>query len=216
MKKVVFVTMACALIASPAMADLFQFSVNNTKVNWNGSSLVYTTTSPSGSSATVTRPSPFSAAFFLMPSNGGSFAMNMTLTNTGSQTASAVGSLTFTDVDSDTITASLTGKWARDGASNTFGGVLSNVMYTPSTSGETTFDGVASTSVSMVFGSAMPWTGSMVELTGASPWFFDAPSGFQVASGTVGVTVSAVPIPGAILLGILGLSAAGLKLRKSV
>jgi len=158
-------------------------------------------------------PALGTAAVFVWPADLGSFSLTMQVTNivstAGSESADGLGSFVFTDVDGDTITADLIGTWSTLGSSNNFAGVLGNVSYNPSTIGETTFDG-GTGSVPMNFAAPLPWNGSIVHLTATAPWF--SPNGFDVTGGSIDITV--VPVPGAILLGILGLSVAGIKLRK--
>ena len=123
---------------------------------------------------------------------------------------------TLTDLIGDTITGNVAGTWALTGPvgnkTPSFVGTLSNVQWN-NESLDNDFDGDSS-SVSMVFPTAPPpWKGGITELTASgATWFGLGDWIHPVTGGNVNATV--VPVPGAILLGMLGLSVAGIKLRK--
>jgi len=198
------------LVAAPAMADLFNFSLSNTHTTWDGTTLT-TTPSTYMTIGTVTRIStPSGWALLNWPADPGGFKLTM---GVNTSTMVGTGSFTLTDVDGDTITGDITGKWLRDGPANSFSGVLSDVRFHDNGPLDGTFNG-STGSVAMSFpGAPQPWTGTITDLTGAAPWF---PTPFSVDNGTVGGNVQAVPVPAALLLGLFGLGTAGLGLRKRV
>lgn len=222
--KLIIISIAVlCMVATPARADLFDITISNPNSIFDGSSTFTSDASSAianiqiGNVIGQSPPALGTAAVFVWPADLGSFSLTMQVTNIGVASADGLGSFVFTDIDGDTITADLTGTWAVLGASNDFSGVLGNVAYNPSSIGETTFDG-GTGSVPMNFSAPLPWNGSIVHLTASAPWFGNAqgvnldPMGFDVTGGSIDITI--IPVPGAVLLGILGLSAAGLKLRK--
>jgi hypothetical protein len=64
--------------------------------------------------------------------------------------------------------------------------------------------------VNMGFTAPLPWQGSIVQLTTGAVGWFD--HDFSDSTGSIDAIV--VPVPGAILLGLLGLGVAGIKMRK--
>ncbi len=211
--------------AMPAKADLFTFTYNALESWYDSSTKVFTSDEVAGSStASLTNlqgggTSTFDTAW------GGTedYTLTMLISNLGGfgTTADGAGSLLLTDVDSDTIYADLSGTWAppSPGAALKFSGVLSNVVYTGIGLGDNTkFDGDTG-AASMAFSSPGPWNGTIIHLilTGldfSASWGDGTPlDGFGgIQDG--GLTAVVVPVPAAVLLGILGLSVAGLKLRK--
>ena len=174
---------------------------------------------PFWSDGTVSRlVSPAGKAEFTWPGSEGSFLLTMSL----SSYPSATGSFKFTDIDNDTLEGTVSGVWVRVPLSgglgyNMFGGVLSGVTFSQDGDSDGMFNG-DSGSVLLSFPEyATSWNGSMTVLTGLSPSFDGTWTGkyfWGVDGGTVGGVVSAVPVPAGVLLGFLGLGAAGLGLRK--
>jgi hypothetical protein len=144
----------------------------------------------------------------------------MTVTPPGrnATTAYATGSLTFTDVAGDVITGSFSGEWTEGlhGADTAFTGYFnSGLLFKPQPS-DTQFKGMTyrltgPTSVDMT-----SWSNTVVrKLTidlGTSSWF----TGDFHTDNIGAVQITAVPVPQAVLLGFLGLSVAGVGLRKFV
>jgi hypothetical protein len=220
--RLIICTFVMCMIATPTMADLFDITVINPNTVYTSGTSTFTAaadTSISGSQAGIvvgqTAPAAGTSAVFdwgiFGGSDLGSFLLTMTLSNIDNilLTADAVGSLTFIDIDGDSITADVTGSWVRSGSQNSFDGLLGNVLYTPDTAGETTFDG-GNGSVPMNFSAPLPWNGSNTQITATAQWFGDG--SFDVTGGSIDAVI--VPVPAAVLLGVLGFGVAGLRLRK--
>jgi hypothetical protein len=82
-------------------------------------------------------------------------------------------------------------------------------------SGDNTFQGHIG-SVSMSLFPPDPWFGAITILSTPSPtpiWFYDG-LGYVTKSGSVDASVVTVPVPAAVILGVLGLGVAGWKLRR--
>jgi len=224
LKRKIFLLVICfvalCLSAAPASADLFDFSVSQLNTVFDGLS-AFSASKTSLSIGSVTGKAPPAVgnqAYFMWPfGDSGDFSLSMVISNivstSGSETADGTGSFIFADASSvaDTITGTITGTWERDGSSNTFHGVLGNVLFTDYGTADGAFDGGATLAGSVPMGfSAPPWTGSVVQLTAAANWFGGGE--FDVTGGSVDAII--VPVPAAVLLGVLGLGAVGLKLRK--
>jgi hypothetical protein len=200
------------MIAAPVKADLFGFHLGNLSVNYDGGSTITTTAIAGSTSGSLYRNStPVSTAQFDAASWGtGSeaFTISMTLSNLTATSADAIGTMTFVDVDGSTIAANLVGSWISVGGLPIYMGQLTNVTFAPTND---TFDGHTGNSVNMEYGDPQPWLGAIVQLVATTQWFTQ---GTRLAVQGGSVDISVVPVPSAVLLGILGLGAAGLKLRK--
>jgi hypothetical protein len=187
-----------------------------------------------GTIGSVTRyPAPSGKAIFDWVNNvnladgrgnlatNGDFQLSMNLTNITATTADGTGWFKIWDVTdnqtvanpsglpADTIFGNIAGVWTQSSqGALTFDGVLSGVGYTDPTPGW--FNGHSGFIDYAVPGSPPPWAGTIVQITATAPWFTLAD--FDVIGGSLDATI--VPVPGAVLLGILGMSVAGLKLRK--
>jgi hypothetical protein len=125
--------------------------------------------------------------------------------------ADGAGEFTLTDVDGDTITGDVAGTWIMAGVP-VFVGNLSNVNWSQDIESDDLFNGDGGASVSMSFGGG-PWSGILTQLTASgAAWFEPGDWGGTVTGGSIDALV--VPVPAAVLLGILGLGVAGTKLRK--
>jgi hypothetical protein len=210
MKLLIF-TIAVCMIAAPAKADLFGFHLGNLAVQYDGA-VTLTTTSLAGltSGSLYRNLVPAGTAQFSAPlwgTGAESLLINMTLSNILATTADATGTITFVDVDGTTISGNLAGSWSGAAGLPIFSGQLTNVTSIPVTD---TFDGHTG-SVNMQFADPQPWVGAIVQLVATTQWFTP---GIPLTAIGGSLDVSVVPVPGAILLGILGMGAAGLKLRK--
>lgn len=225
--KILFTVLAVCLISTPAMAELFSIGVISPKTVYNATDATTGTftaeayknlssqvqiASVSGSSSSVLGQS----ATLIWGNDLGSFSLEMAISSVmgdGISTpysAVGIGSFTLTDIDGDTITADFTGKWVRLATQNFFDGILTNVLF--SDGGDKTFDGSGMSSIDIGLLAGQPWSGGITELVTNTSWF-DA-GDFDETGGGVSLTV--VPVPAALILGVLSLGSMGLglKLRK--
>jgi hypothetical protein len=208
--RLLVLAMAICMIAAPAKADLFGFHLGNLSLNYDGAATVTTTGAGSTSGSLYRNIAPAGTAQFLASSWGtGSEALtiSMALSNLTGSTADATGTMSFVDVDGTTIAANLAGTWNNAAGLPIFQGKLTTVTSLPTGAN---FDGHTG-SVDMNYSAPQPWRGAIVQLTATSNWFT---SGTQLASRGGSIDVSVVPVPAAVVLGVLGLGVAGLKLRK--
>jgi hypothetical protein len=197
--------------AAPAMADLFGFSFSNIRSTFDGSN-TFQSMDWSNTTGTLYRNiAPTGTASF----DSGSWGMGledllvqMTISNITANTADGIGTITLKDIQGDTLAANVGGAWQNLAGFPVFAGTLGTVTYAPATN---TFDGHSGDSVSLVFAQPQPWNGAIVELNTRGSWFTPGAS-TDVRGGSIDASV--VPVPAALLLGMLGLSVAGLKLRR--
>jgi len=224
---------ALCSITAPAGADLLQFQVTTLDMNYNavagpltpdGSGLDGTFTANVSTTGRIdfdrlvptigtTRiSSPATTDFYItMPIDV--ISSSIPTAELAVTTQANPGSWYLDDVGGDRLQGSVYGTWTlTGGGAPQFSGTITNVTWGPGSN----FDGDTANpdlSVSMSFGPLQPWIGSMTHITvPAAPWFGGGSWAQQYTGGNVSATV--VPVPGAVLLGILGLSVAGLKLRK--
>jgi hypothetical protein len=221
--KLIILAVCVCVIAAPAKASMFDFHFGSLTSSWDGTSAFSTSVHPLKTSGSVVRHRvPQSVANFLAGQwgLGGNFGLSMTITNiTGTGTSadpfSAIGSGSFAiwDTTGDVIFGNVAGTWTRPSLpvpspSNNFAGVISNVKFN-NNSGDMMFDGHIG-AASMAYPQPIPWRGSLIQLSTTGGWFSAGP--YVTDSGSVDASV--VPVPGAILLGMIGLTVAGVKLRK--
>jgi hypothetical protein len=220
MVKARFLILALALgaVAAPASAtpDLFGFSFSNTRDKFDGINS-FTMMDWAQTAGYIYRNLVPAGAAVLMPGMwnlGGTsedFLLAMTITNITATTANGSGSFTIRDTGGDIITGTVKGMWTKDGSGGEFSGSLSNVTYV---SVDNAFDGHWGTSASMAFSSPQPSDGSIIGMTVDGAWFTTSVP-FDLKGGLVDATVrGVVPAPGALLLGLFGLSTLGLIRRR--
>jgi hypothetical protein len=217
--------LAVCLVATPAMADLFTITYGPLETWFNSGTNVFTSDEVADTVGTVSNLPVGGSGTVTTWGATADYTLSMLISNIGSggKTADGVGSLLLTDTDSDTISANLKRHWipsASDSSSLEFHGGLSNVLFTGVGGGDNTaFNGDAGSSASMVFAPPMPWQGSVIHLilTGlnfSTSWGDGTPNDGVGGRKDGGLTANVTPVPAAVLLGFLGLGAAGLKLRK--
>jgi hypothetical protein len=202
---------ALYLSAAPAMADMFGFSFGNLSSTFDGTSSFSTSDWTETTGDLYRNVPPAGTASFDDGSWGmGSEALSiqMTISNITATTADGAGTLTLTDVDGDNVSANVKGDWKKVCSFATFTGTLSSVYYNQIT--DTTFDGHSGDAVSMVFTKPEPWSGAIVQLTSSDGWFDQSYT--DLKGGSIDALV--VPVPAAVLLGMLGLGAVGLGMRR--
>jgi hypothetical protein len=205
MKRLIFIIAVCVFVAVPAMADLW-----NTGVDDSGVALTYGTADPHYTLTSV--PSGPSTAKAIAPHSAWVTppADARWIAPTSSSTNDPVGWYVFETAFNlvDTSGVVVSGKWATDNSgeiwlngSNTgivrahgVAGNFSNLVYFEITSGFIAGD---NTLEFKVYNGGIPPTPN-----------YGGPMGLLVTDMQV------VPVPGAVLLGVLGLSVVGAKLRK--
>lgn len=214
------------LSAAPAMADLFHFHIADLRTTFDGTSAFTADAGPgegvggtnigSGSMTGKSPPALGDTATLLWHSgDSGSFSLTMTIGSITNISATGVGTFTFTDADAtgDTVKGAVSGMWDPLGTTLHFSGLLSNVEFKDNGTIDKDFDGgaIVGDHVDMDFTADQPWNGSVVQITASADWFgtFTA---FDVTGGSLDAVV--VPVPAAVLLGVLGLGVVGWKLRK--
>jgi len=204
--KLLVVAIALCMIATPVKADLFGFHLGNLSASYDGSTS-FTTTGWSETTGSLYRNvAPAGTASFDLGQWGtGSEALliQMTLSSITSSTAQATGSIAFSDVDGTTIAGSIVGTWYNAGGLSSFVGTLTSVTATPVGA---TFDGHSGDSVSLSYGinNPQPWRGAILQLTAAN--WFTGPAFTRATGGSIDVSV--VPVPAALVLGVLGMGVA--------
>jgi hypothetical protein len=204
------------LNAAPAKADLFGFHLGNLENDYDGTT--FTATDWQQTTGNLYRNlAPAGTAEFDnnswnlgTPATQEDFLISLTISSITETGAVGVGTFTLKDIDGDVLTGTVSGTWTPTGTSfANFTGTLGTVTYTPANN---TFDGHSGDAVSLVFSSPQPWNGAIVQLAVTGNWFSQGAYSEPELGGSIDVGI--VPVPAAVLLGILGLGAAGLKLRK--
>lgn len=224
MKRTVVLSMIAlvAFAASPAMADLFNFNYNILQSSYTGGPTgTFSATVKDGrtlGSVTAFDVAPQELATFnndwaAGPENA-TFTMDISnIANGAVSTADGDGGFLLYDKTGDWLEGHIDGVWTYlsgvPGAVPTFAGVISNVTFQDGGGADDgQFDGDVGF-VTMDFANP-PWEGMLIEMTTSGLWF----NGSWTNMEGGGVIANVVPLPGAVLLGMLGLAAAGRKLRK--
>jgi hypothetical protein len=227
--------MVLSLVATPAMASLFDFHVGSLYSTYDSGTGAFASspilTLPTGqTTASVVRlESPAGSAQLAGPGLAGydgNFSVSMAISSIVTDAlhpendrANGTGMFSLTDTTGDILSGNMVGTWTRTGPANTFAGTMSNITFS---SLDGTFNGnsiivppstIVPTSVSMVFSAPQPWSGALTQLSTTGIWFGDG--SYTTDSGSLDASVvSTVPVPAALLLGFFGLGTAGLGLRK--
>jgi hypothetical protein len=208
MKKLLFIVIAVCMIATTANAALIGVSVHAPRTTYDGISdfdAIWDTSTEMAISRIndTTNYHQYSSGFDL----------DLTISNIGGSTADGVGVLTLTESSgyNDYIIGNVSGQWQRVGTANVFVGTLTEVYYVDLGPQDNTWN-ADDGNMSMAFNAPMPWQGTIIELTSTAPWF--GSGAFDVTDPLGSVDITIVPIPAAVILGILGLGVAGIKLRK--
>ncbi|UCD30438.1 MAG: hypothetical protein JSV03_08220 [Planctomycetota bacterium] len=220
-KRTIFFSIICfatlCLSSAPALGNLFHFNVNLLDMTFDGTR--FDATLYYYSEFALTRDVAPVETVDLDPWRGGlglgGLSLWMDLDNITSDTATAIGQFTITDIDGDTITGDLTGNWERIGYYPYFSGGMSDIQWT---SDDGFFDGnfgSDDSSMPLDLVSGPPWDGTIIELTTGHTLWFTYPWTGKYARKVGGSFEGVVtPTPTAVILGILGLGVVGYKLRK--
>jgi hypothetical protein len=222
MKKMVFIAIACAFLASPAMADMANWNFNDVGWSWNRSTSTLTITVPEDDISNFSIASTGQNALSTWPSSSGNVYVSMVLTPfVANHLANVAGSFWITDAIGNKLSGSITADpyaYLNGGGVTQYNQWSGGVEILSYASSDGKFHGNLSGSPSLLsLGPQALWVGSLSVTIPNRTFLLDLPTiSNQTGAQLQGQIVSPVPIPGAILLGILGLSAAGLKLRKFV
>jgi len=154
-------------------------------------------------------PEKADSAFFLfnplLDFGQADFLLDLAISNidTVSKTADGVGTITAWDIDGDKISGDVVGTWQLLSGQGTFTGQVSNILV-ESDEMPPWFNGQFDTGFDADFSEYEQVLGAVTDLTGLDG-FFDQP--FSGHSSRV--TVQAIPAPGAVVLGALGLGVVG-------
>lgn len=191
--------------------DLLSFNYGNLNGSFNSGSLLFNAADDADANGTVSRIiAPSGSALFAGTAMDGGFpgtaAFDLSMNVSGLSAMSAMGSgtVTLTDLQGDTFTASIMGTWTNTGGSATFSGLLQNVMPTNSST-DGTFDGNSGSGFSMSFPAPPPYEGAAVVLEFGN-WFTDVQGTAQSFSGATTLASGAI-VPEPATLGLLGLGA---------
>lgn len=144
----------------------------------------------------------------------GGFANFVVTINVGAVSglnAPGVGTLVATDIDGDTITATLDGNWGSPAAGFVFfSGAMTNVFFNDNFAQDGQFNGSLDGSIDMNLPGVPPFEGWLVQLLFGAPGFFNQ----NFSDRAVGLNAQIIPAPGAIaLLGLGGLAAVSRRRR---
>lgn len=154
---------------SARAVDLMSFSFSDLLSSYDGASLL-DVTNDGNSDGELTRLVPVSNDAFFAGADG-SFDIGMTISGVDDESATGVGTLTFTDADGDIFSGNLMGAWVNVNGSANFVGQIMNFMP-DSSGGNGQFDGTVSGSFDMDLGVAPPFSGNIITLVFGS-WFND-------------------------------------------
>jgi hypothetical protein len=229
MRKVVLASILCAFVASPAMADL-SISYDKLHAVYGTSTLTLSVNLGAGTktSGSIARDeAPFdSAAFDWNSYSGGNFSLTgMTLGSTTTvptvlrSAAGTGGTLTLTDTDgtADTITAAVSGNWVQFWTGNawgntTFTGNLTSLTFADNGTKDGYFNGQNGSKLLLAGETGGGGSGTLTLALNTNQWFTS--SSFSNTTTGAGGKIAVVPVPAAVLIGMLGLGVAGFKLRK--
>ena len=223
MKKRIYLLIICyvalCLSASTVSADMFDFDISRIDMTFDGTRLNAWLNKPYGYVTLNRLEGPIETVVLKYAGGSatlGDFSLWMDLENITSNSASATGEFTLTDIDGDTITGDFVGDWGFIDDHTRFSGEMSDVQWASDDGFFNGDDGSDDAAVPLDLVTLPPWNGTIIDLTIKYPtsWVFSCGAWPGEKMGTIDANV--IPTPAAFLLGILGLGAAGWKLRKFV
>jgi hypothetical protein len=228
MKRTIFVLVFCftafCLNGAPAFADMFDFDVTDLNMTYDGSTLNASLDKSFFNGGDVILNRLDAPIETVVLENTGpypgtetlgdfSFSMNIQNIDNTAHTATGTGTFILTDIDGDTITGDISGNWALIGGYTTFSGSLTNVQWTSDDGFFNGDSGSDDAAVPLDLVTLPPWDGQTVDMMiNHEAWMLYTTWGERIKPGDLAVVI--VPVPAAVLLGILGLGAVGVKLRK--
>ena len=216
---VCFITI-CLSIA-PAFADFFDFSIDRLDTTFDGTTFTAWLNKPFGIVTLNRIEAPMETVqlaydYGSHTSTLGDFSLWMDLYNITAATATASGEFTLTEIDGDTITGDITGNWELIGYYGHFSGDIMDIQWTSDDGYFNGDSGSDDAAVPLDLVTLPPWNGIVVDLANDHPLWFTYPwidkwGEIRIKPDTF---YAVVPAPAAVFLGILGLGAVGIKLRK--
>ena len=219
MKRTKFILIICfaalCLSGAPAFADMFDFGVSRLDTTFDGTTFNAWLNKPYGVMTLNRIEAPIETVALEYAGGSatlGDFSLWMDLDNITATTATAIGEFTITDIDGDTITGDITGNWALIGGYTRFSGDMSDIQWTSDDGFFNGDSGSDDAAVPLDLVTFPPWDGHIIDLTiNHEAWMLSSGWSGKIKQATI---FAVVPTPTAVLLGILGLGAVGLKLRK--
>lgn len=207
--------------AAPALAD-FDITAGTADTTWDGTTFTFSRTNVDFCSTSANLYGGGTSAAFVWPDFGTDGNLNITMkvtsivtSPTGGSAVGTNGNFLFEDIYGAQIVGSFGGTWAK-GVMDSVTGVstvtkftgVANLSFTPTSGYGTLFTGQNDAVDMSTFVNGQLRSITLDLGPGHQDWF-----NANFSTGPSG-TLNVVPIPGAVLLGFLGLSAAGLGLRK--
>jgi hypothetical protein len=197
--------LAAGTITGIASADIASFTYSDLLGSYDADSGVYSAVAGDLTAGDVTRldtrtgTAQFDTGFRTLGTLA-DYQLEIQISNIQGSTADGNGTLTITDDNGDTITASISGEFRTFAGAVSYNGFLTDVLFN-NVSGDGTFDGTTSGSFATDFPAQPPYEGSVVNLYLNPGDFFggDFDNAVTLSNGLI--------VPGPSVLATLGLAA---------